>query len=141
MGKTHDKNIIEAVEQFSDRISHYSPIEWRLLPSGRDDKEEAESILKAINDKDYVVLLDERGKELSSPEVAQMLEKRLNESTQKLVLIIGGAFGVHDSIKERANMTWALSKLVFPHQLVRLILVEQIYRAFTILKGEKYHHQ
>jgi len=141
VGKSHDKDIVGSIHDFTARISHYSSIEWKLIPNGRDAKEEADSLLRIIDEKDYVILLDERGKELSSPEVAKMLEWRLNESTQRLIFIIGGAYGVDEIIKARANFTWSLSRLVFPHQLVRLILVEQIYRAFTIQRGEKYHHQ
>jgi 23S rRNA (pseudouridine1915-N3)-methyltransferase len=96
--------------------------------------------LKALDERDSVVLLDEKGKELDSPGLASLLEKRLNESTQRLVFIIGGAYGVSEPVRTRANASVALSKLTFPHILVRLILAEQVYRAFTILKGEKYHH-
>lgn len=141
IGKSHDAAIADGIAEFSARIERYAPLEWRLLANGKNEKEEADAILRVIDEKDYVVVLDERGKELSSPELAQVLEKRLNESSKRLVVVIGGAYGIHDSVKERANFTWSLSKLVFPHQIVRLVLAEQIYRAFTILKGEKYHHQ
>jgi 23S rRNA (pseudouridine1915-N3)-methyltransferase len=139
-GKSHESFVAEGVQEFTSRIARYAPVEWKLLPTGHDAKEEATSILKALDEKDFVVLLDERGKELSSPELAQFLEKRLNASTQKLVFVIGGAFGVSEEVVTRAHFTWSLSKLVFPHQLVRLILSEQLYRAYTILRGEKYHH-
>jgi len=85
-------------------------------------------------------LLDERGKMLSSPDLAQMIQQRANESTKRLIILIGGAFGVHESIAKRAQFTWSLSKLVFPHMLVRLIIAEQVYRACSILRNEKYHH-
>ncbi|MES2216446.1 MAG: 23S rRNA (pseudouridine(1915)-N(3))-methyltransferase RlmH [Patescibacteria group bacterium] len=126
---------------YESRISHYTSLDWKIIPHGRNAKEEASAILNAILEKDVVVLLDERGKEWSSVEFSQFIEKRLNESTPRLVFIIGGAYGVDETIKTRANYTWSLSKLVFPHELVRLILIEQIYRAYSILKGEKYHHQ
>ncbi len=125
---------------YESRISHYATFDWNILPHGRDAKEEGTKILDAISEKDFVVLLDELGKELSSVELSNFIEKRLNESTQRLIFIIGGAYGAHESVKTRANFTWSLSKLVFPHELVRLILMEQVYRAFSILKGEKYHH-
>jgi 23S rRNA (pseudouridine1915-N3)-methyltransferase len=85
--------------------------------------------------------LDEKGKELSSPELAKFLQQRANEGNKNVVFLVGGAFGVDARIMKRANFTWSLSKLVFPHQLVRLILAEQLYRAATILRNEKYHHQ
>lgn len=90
---------------------------------------------------DYLILLDEKGKQLTSESLAEFIQARANESIKKVVFLIGGAFGVDDSIFKRANFKWSLSQLVFPHQLVRLILVEQVYRACTILKNEKYHHK
>jgi 23S rRNA (pseudouridine1915-N3)-methyltransferase len=103
-------------------------------------KQEAKLILAQINTDDFLVLLDERGKQLSSPQLANFIQQRANESTKTIVFLIGGAFGVEGSVFERANFTWSLSPLVFPHMLVRLILSEQLYRACTILRGEKYHH-
>jgi 23S rRNA (pseudouridine1915-N3)-methyltransferase len=140
IGKNHESFVSEGVNEFTSRIARYAPVEWKLIPNGRDSKEEGTSILKAVVDKDYVVLLDERGKEFSSPELADFVDTRLNASTQKLVFVIGGAYGVSEEVMDRAQTTWSLSSLVFPHQLVRLILAEQLYRAFTILRGEKYHH-
>ncbi|MFM9634934.1 23S rRNA (pseudouridine(1915)-N(3))-methyltransferase RlmH, partial [Streptomyces galilaeus] len=87
-----------------------------------------------------LLLLDERGKLLSSPELAQLLQQKANESTKRLLILIGGAFGVDETVNKRANYTISLSKLVFPHMLVRLIIAEQVYRACTILRNEKYHH-
>ena len=89
---------------------------------------------------DYIVVLDERGKQFTSPQLALFLEQRANESTRQLIFIIGGAFGVDELIQKRANHTWSLSNLVFPHHLVRLMLAEQLYRACTIIRNEKYHH-
>jgi 23S rRNA (pseudouridine1915-N3)-methyltransferase len=103
-------------------------------------KKEGETILEWLKKEDYLVLLDERGKSLTSPELAEFLQTRANESTKTIVFLIGGAFGVDESVVKRANAKWSLSKLVFPHQLVRLILAEQLYRACTILRNEKYHH-
>jgi 23S rRNA (pseudouridine1915-N3)-methyltransferase len=139
-GKNHDAYVVSGIEEFTTRISRYAPVEWKLISVGKDVKEEAGHILKAVGEKDFVVLLDERGKELSSVELSQFMEKRFTESTQRIVFVIGGAYGVDEVVKSRANFTWSLSKLVFPHQLVRLILSEQLYRAFSILRGEKYHH-
>jgi 23S rRNA (pseudouridine1915-N3)-methyltransferase len=103
-------------------------------------KSEAALLLQQLQKDDYLVLLDERGKQLSSPELAGFIQQRANESHKRLVFLIGGAFGVDEAIVKRADYTWSLSKLVFPHMLVRLILAEQLYRACTILRNEKYHH-
>lgn len=97
-------------------------------------------IMEWVKPDDYLVLLDERGKQFSSASLAVFLQTKANESTKKLIFLIGGAYGVDEVIAKRANHKWSLSQLVFPHQLVRLILAEQIYRACTILRNEKYHH-
>jgi len=97
-------------------------------------------LLKSLDPVDYVVLLDERGKMLSSPELAAVIEQRAINGAKKIHFVIGGAFGVNDAVRKRADLVWQLSKLVFPHQLVRLMLAEQVYRASTIIRGEKYHH-
>jgi len=104
-------------------------------------KKEAAVLLAWLQPDDYLVLLDERGKELSSIDLADFLQKKANTGLKKMIFLIGGAFGVDATVQQRAQYTWSLSKLVFPHQLVRLILAEQLYRAGTILKNEKYHHQ
>ena len=103
-------------------------------------KAEAAIIISALDAQDYLVLLDERGKQVNSPGLAQFIQQRANESTRKIVFLIGGAFGVDETITQRADFCWSLSPLVFPHMLVRLILAEQVYRACTILRNEKYHH-
>src|SRR5207249_237598 len=103
-------------------------------------KQEAKTLLDWIEKEDYLILLDERGIQLNSEELAVFLQDRANESAKQLIFLIGGAYGTDETIMKRANFTWSLSKLVFPHMLVRLILAEQLYRACTILKNEKYHH-
>lgn len=130
----------DVVLEYTTRISHYSPIEWKFIPPS-DMKEEGEKMMKIIPDNSYIVLLDEKGKSLDSIGFSDFLNKRLNESVKNLVFIIGGAYGIDDKVKEKANFSLSLSALVFPHELVRSILSEQIYRGFTILKGEKYHHK
>ena len=97
-------------------------------------------ILKKLKPQHYLVLLDEKGKMLSSPQWAKQFQQLMNDSVKTLVLLIGGAYGVSDTIKQQAKQTWSLSPLVFPHQLVRLILAEQVYRAFSILHNSPYHH-
>jgi len=146
IGKQQEASTKEAVQDFSQRITRYFPSEWKLItPSKATDpaqikKQEAQVLLQLIQPDDYLVLLDERGKNISSPELAQLIQDRANKSKKQLVFLIGGAYGVDPVIQQRANFTWSLSKLVFPHQLVRLILAEQVYRACSILRNEKYHH-
>ena len=147
VGKAHESYIKEGVEQFTKRIGHYYPVDWQLIaPSKLTDpvqikKVEAASILKILAVTDVLILLDETGKMLSSPGLAKLIQQKANQSTQRIVFLIGGAYGVDEEIKKRANFTWSLSQLVFPHMLVRLILSEQVYRACSILANEKYHHE
>ncbi len=149
IGKIHEAYVKIGIEDFTKRIEKYFPVEWHLIPSPKNagmlsemdlKKKECETILDFLKPDDYLVLLDERGKQLTSEQLAAFLQSRANESTKKLVFLIGGAYGVDEAIVKRANLQWSLSKLVFPHQLVRLILSEQLYRACSILRNEKYHH-
>lgn len=149
VGKAHDAYVKEGIELFTRRISHYFPVEWNLVPhlknsgmlSEMDLRErEGKTILGFLKPDDHLVLLDERGKQQSSEELAAYLQATASRSVKKLVFLIGGAYGVSDAVRKRADHTWSISKLVFPHQLVRLILAEQVYRACTILRNEKYHH-
>lgn len=150
LGKGHESYVKEGVEDFTKRISKYYPVEWKILTPARQTtnsmegvikKNEAQTILNTLQKDDYLVLLDETGEEISSPKVAKLLETRANNSIKNLIFLIGGAFGVDDQIKTRADFIWSLSPLVFPHQLVRLMLAEQVYRACTIIRNEKYHHE
>lgn len=149
VGKAHEGYVKTGIEDFSKRIQHYFPSEWLLITPPKNagsltetdlKKAEAALIFAQLQTDDYLVLLDERGKMLSSPELAKILQQRANESTRRLIFLIGGAYGVDETVMQRASLTWSLSKLVFPHMLVRLILAEQIYRGCTILRNEKYHH-
>lgn len=149
VGKPHEAYVKSGIEDFTKRIGNYFPIQWQIIAPPKQaasltetglKKAEATQILSLLDKDDYLVLLDERGKQFSSTELADFIQKRANESTRNIVFLIGGAFGVDQSITSRANLTWSLSKLVFPHMLVRLILAEQVYRACTILRNEKYHH-
>lgn len=149
VGKPHDAYVKAGIEDFTKRLNNYFPAQWQIIPAPKQSasmsdqlqkKAEAAAILQLVEKDDFLILLDERGKQFSSTELAEILQKRANESTKRLIFIIGGAFGVNESITQRANMIWSLSKLVFPHMLVRLILSEQLYRACTILRNEKYHH-
>ena len=149
VGKSHEAYVKAGVEDFTSRLNNYFSAEWELIPTPKNSamlsqmdlkKQEAQTIIDWLKKDDYIVLLDERGKELSSPHLAEFIQRRANESTRKLIFLIGGIYGVDETIFKRANYKWSLSKLVFPHMLVRLILAEQLYRACTIMKNEKYHH-
>ena len=149
VGKNHEPYVKEGVELFTKRISNYYSIEWNIISMPKHaamlsemdlKKKEGEMIIGFLQKEDYLVLLDEKGKQLTSEELANFIQSRANESIRNIVFLIGGAYGVSDAVKKRANFQWSLSKLVFPHQLVRLILAEQIYRACSINRNEKYHH-
>ena len=149
VGKPHETYVKAGIEDFTRRLNKYFSAKWELIPTPKNSamlsqmdlkKQEAQTIIEWLEKDDYVVLLDERGKELSSPKLAEFVQQRANESTRKLIFLIGGIYGVDEIIFKRANYTWSLSKLVFPHMLVRLMLAEQLYRACTIIKNEKYHH-
>ena len=149
VGKPHELYAKEGILDFTQRINKYFKTDWLLIPAPKNaasmtetdlKKAEAASILQVLQKEDYLVLLDERGKQFTSPDLAKFIQQRANESAKRVIFLIGGAFGVDETISKRADHTWSLSPLVFPHMLVRLILAEQIYRACTILKNEKYHH-
>ncbi len=150
VGKNNEPYVKAGIDEFTQRISKYYPVEWKIIPVPKNagslsetdlKKKEAELILNHLQKEDYLILLDEKGKQFSSESLAAFLQKRANESNKNLVFLIGGAFGVDETVLQRANHSWSLSQLVFPHQLVRLILTEQIYRACTINRNEKYHHK
>ncbi|WP_114788972.1 23S rRNA (pseudouridine(1915)-N(3))-methyltransferase RlmH [Niabella yanshanensis] len=150
IGKNHDTYVKSGIEDFSKRINNYFKLDWEIIAPLKnaakmsiDDikKNEGELILSKVQKEDFLVALDERGTQLSSEGLAQQIQLCANNSSKRVIFLIGGAFGIHDAVLNRANFKWSLSKLVFPHQLVRLILAEQVYRACTILKNEKYHHQ
>lgn len=149
VGKPHDDFYKKAIEDFTKRINNYYKIEWIIIPplknaaslSTNNLKEsEAALLLSKINKDDFLVLLDETGKQLTSIELANFISQKATAGNRSIIFLIGGAYGVNNEVKQRSNFTWSLSKLVFPHMLVRLILAEQVYRACTILRNEKYHH-
>ncbi len=141
VGKEKDELTSNIIKHFEMRILRYLPIEWIYIPHDNTKEKEGEKIMLLLKKEDYVVLLDEKGKDIKSEALAELIENRMVDSVRRMIFIIGGAYGVSKAIEERANYTWKLSALVFPHMLVRVILVEQIYRAMTIIKGEKYHHE
>lgn len=145
VGKKHESWVSEGVERYEKRLQKPWNTEWVLLPHSslegdRAREEESERILSRLSPDDFVVLLDERGKMLDSPALSRAVQDQLERSWQ-VVCIIGGAYGVSDALMTRADLVWSLSPLVFPHQLVRLILVEQLYRAQEIAMGHPYHHE
>lgn len=145
IGKKHEAWVVDGIERYQERLKRPFNVEWILLPhssldGNRARQEESGRILSRLDVNDYVILLDELGKNINSPELSGLLVAKLDLSIQ-IVLIIGGAYGVDETIHNRANFVWSLSRLVFPHQLVRLILSEQIYRAQEIASGKPYHHE
>ena len=149
VGKSNESFVDEGIKLFTKRISNYYPVDWQIISTPKNaaalsdvdlKQKEGEIILNLLKKEDYLILLDERGKTLTSEGVANFIQQRANESEKQLVFLIGGAFGVSKAVFERADYMWSLSPLVFPHQLVRLILSEQIYRACSINRNEKYHH-
>lgn len=137
------------IEIFTKRISHYYNVEWKLIPFQKNasslsqqdlKKVESEAVMRLLKPDDILIVLDEKGKQFTSEKLADLLQLNANNSIKNLIFLIGGAFGVDEKIIMRANYIWSLSQLVFPHQLVRLILAEQVYRACTIIRNEKYHH-
>jgi len=138
------------IEDYSERVKHYTPFEVTVIPELKNTKSlsqeqqkqmEGEQILRQLQESDHVVLLDEHGLELRSIEFATWISKKQQAVSRRLVFVIGGPYGFSPTIYQRANETLSLSKMTFSHQMVRMIFIEQLYRAFTILKGEQYHHE
>jgi 23S rRNA (pseudouridine1915-N3)-methyltransferase len=149
VGKAHESYVSEGITKFTSRIGHYYPVDWKLIPPVKNSaslapdqlkQKEAEVILSMLQKEDVLILLDERGKMWTSIQLAEVMQDLANAGTKQLIFLIGGAYGVDEPIFKRAKKVWSLSPLVFPHQLVRLILAEQVYRACTIQRGEGYHH-
>ncbi len=148
IGKTNTAYLKEGITIYLDRLKHYARLEYRELPDVNSKgltpdqlkQKEGELLFKTLKLEDHVLLLDERGEEFSSRKFASFIQKKLNTGAKSLVLIIGGAFGFSEEIYARANGKISLSQMTFSHEMIRLLLVEQTYRAFTILKGESYHH-
>jgi 23S rRNA (pseudouridine1915-N3)-methyltransferase len=149
IGKEHEPYIRSGTDDFTRRIARYYPVEWKLIAPPKNaatisvsdlKKKEGEIILDALTKDDWLVALDERGKQMTSEGLAQLLQNRANESARNIVFLIGGIYGLDETVLKRADHRWSLSLLTFPHQLVRLILAEQLYRACSILRNERYHH-
>ena len=149
-GKTTDKNVSDLADLYASRIKRYSVFEIITLPELKNTKnmpvqeqkiKEAAKIFQSIVDDDYVILLDEKGKEFRTVEFSGFLEKLFFLPKKRIVFIIGGPWGFSEDVYLRSDYKLSLSKMTFPHQLVRLLFLEQLYRVFTIIKGESYHHE
>ncbi len=149
IGKPHEAYIKTGTEDFTKRINNYFSAEWKIILPVKNaavlkpaelKKQEAILVLEKSQRDDFIIVLDEKGKQLTSPGLADLLQQRANDATKRIIFLIGGSYGVDEMVLQRANFTWSLSALVFPHMLVRLILAEQVYRACTIMRNEKYHH-
>ncbi|MBO7235551.1 MAG: 23S rRNA (pseudouridine(1915)-N(3))-methyltransferase RlmH [Alistipes sp.] len=150
VGKTDMKEVEALVSMYTKRLNHYVRFAITTIADVRNTKKlseaeqkrlEGEAILKLINDSDHLMLLDEHGMELRSIEFADMIQRRMSAGIKRLVFVIGGPYGFSDAVYQRANSKLSLSKMTFSHQIVRAIFTEQLYRAFTILKNEPYHHE
>ena len=148
-GKSENNYIKNEISEYQKRIGHYITLEIKEIPNLKNTSglkkdiiriKEGELILRGIGPKDFFVLLDEKGKEFSSSDFSKFIEGKQISGQKNLIFVIGGAFGFSEEVYERADLRVSLSKMTFPHQLVRVIFLEQLYRAFTIIKGEKYHH-
>jgi 23S rRNA (pseudouridine1915-N3)-methyltransferase len=149
VGKAHESYLKEGIEMFTKRSSRYYPAGWKIFPPAKFaisateeeiKKAEAVPVLGFLQKEDILIALDELGNQWTSPELAAFIQQKANQSAKNLIFLVGGAYGLDKSILNRCQAKWSLSKLVFPHQLVRLILAEQVYRACTIIRNEKYHH-
>lgn len=150
VGKTEDAYLKDGIDKYVKRLKHYTKLELIDLPELKNTKalteqqqktKEAELILKKIGPLDYVILLDEKGMELTSKQFSAYIDKKQVGSTSSLVFVVGGPYGFDQSVYDRANDKLSLSRMTFSHQMIRLFFVEQLYRAFTIMKGEPYHHE
>jgi 23S rRNA (pseudouridine1915-N3)-methyltransferase len=147
IGKTSEGYLAEGIERYQKKLVFYMNTEIKIIPASTEKnktkalKEEAGKILKLISASDLVIVLDENGKQFSSVDLSKEIQRTMNQSYSKIVFIVGSAYGIDDSLKMRANQMLSFSKFTFTHQMIRLLLLEQIYRAMTILKGESYHHE
>ncbi|AVR46645.1 23S rRNA (pseudouridine(1915)-N(3))-methyltransferase RlmH [Christiangramia fulva] len=150
IGKTDNQELDNLLKIYSDRLQHYIKFEIDIIPDLKKTKnlnenqqkqKEGQLLLPGFENSDFVVLLDEKGKQYTSEEFSAYLQKRMNTGLKRLIFVIGGPYGFSDEVYTRANAKISLSKMTFSHQMVRLFFTEQLYRAFTILKNEPYHHR
>ncbi len=150
IGKTDDKQLLSLIENYLKRLKHYCRFELEIINDLKNSKNISEKeqkekegllILKKVEKSDFLVILDEKGKQYTSVNFSKYLQKHMNNSTKNLVFLIGGPYGFSQAIYDRAQQKIALSEMTFSHQMIRLFFIEQIYRAHTILRNEPYHHQ
>lgn len=150
IGKTDDKNLMQLINEYSNRLKHYIKFDFVVIPDLKNTKnlsqlqqkeKEGDLILSKISTAAILVLLDENGKQFDSVAFSNYLQKHMNSGIKNLVFVIGGPYGFSDAVYQRANGKLGLSKMTFSHQMVRLFFIEQLYRGFTILKNEPYHHR
>ena len=150
IGKTDNKHLIQLIDEYKNRLKHYIKFELDIIPDIKNAKnlselqqkeKEGELILKKLQNTDLLVLLDDKGKDFTSIEFSKYLQKKMNTGIKQLVLVIGGPYGFSNTVYKKASGKISLSKMTFSHQMIRLFIVEQLYRGFTILKNEPYHHE
>lgn len=150
IGKTDSSDLEQLISIYEKRLQHYIKFQFQIIPDIKNSKnlseaqqkdKEGELILSQLQPSDVVILLDEKGKQYTSMEFSQYLQKKMNSGLKNLVLVIGGPYGFSEAVYTRANGKISLSKMTFSHQMIRLFIVEQLYRGFTILRNEPYHHQ
>ncbi|OSY87616.1 50S rRNA methyltransferase [Tenacibaculum holothuriorum] len=150
IGKTDDKNLIQLINTYEKRLKHYVKFELDIIPDLKNSKnlsenqqkeKEGDLILSKLQPTDELVLLDDKGKHFTSIEFSQYLQKKMNSGIKQLVFVIGGPYGFSEAVYNKAKGKVSLSKMTFSHQMIRLFVVEQIYRGFTILRNEPYHHE
>ena len=150
IGKTDDKNLSALIQTYQKRLKHYIKFEFEIIPDLKNAKnlsevqqkeKEGELLLKKLQPTDFVLLLDDKGKHYTSMDFSKFLQKKMNSGIKTLVFIIGGPYGFSEEIYQKAQGKLSFSKMTFSHQMIRVFVVEQIYRAFTILKNEPYHHE
>ena len=150
IGKTDNKQLIQLIDEYQNRLKHYVKFELEIindiknaknLSEDQQKEKEGELILNRLLNTDQLVLLDDKGKHFTSIEFSKYLQKKMNSGIKQLVLVIGGPYGFSDTVYQKAQGKISLSKMTFSHQMIRLFIVEQIYRGFTILRNEPYHHE
>jgi len=150
IGKTDNKELLQLIQVYQNRLKHYIKFELEIIPDIKKVKnlsenqqkiKEGELILKRLQSTDELILLDEKGKEFRSIEFSKYLQKKMNSGIKQLVFVIGGPYGFSEEVYKKSKGKISLSKMTFSHQMVRLFMVEQVYRAFTIIKNEPYHHE
>jgi len=150
IGKTDNKQLILLIDEYQKRLKHYIKFELEIIPDVKNVKnlseqqqkeKEGELIVNKLQNTDQLILLDDKGKHYTSVEFSKYLQKKMNSGLKQLVLVIGGPYGFSDAVYAKATGKISLSKMTFSHQMIRLFVVEQLYRGFTILKNEPYHHE